>query len=208
MTSILIADQHEVVRCGLLALLAERSDWEVVAEATDGKEAVVQAAKTIPDVAIIDYALPILNGVEVTKLIRQRSPGTAVIIFTMHEHNTIIYDSVQAGALGYVLKSDGQRLLVEAIDTVAQHKPFFTGAASAALLHAFQTKGRYSPLSARERCVLQLTAQGHTSDKMATILDISVKTVETHRAAVRRKLELSTTADLVRYAIRNKIIEA
>ena len=97
---------------------------------------------------------------------------------------------------------------MSAIDTVAQHKPFFTGTASAALLQAFQTKGSDSPLSARERCVLQLTAQGHTSDKIATILDLSVKTVETHRAAVRRKLELSTTADLVRYAIRNKIIEA
>lgn len=208
MTTILIADDHEVVRRGLRALLLERPDWDAVAEVADGRDAVTQAAKTTPDVAIIDYSMPLLNGVEVTKQICQRSPNTAVIIFTVHENISIIYESVQAGALGYVLKSDARRLLVEAVDTVAQHKPFFTGTASAALLQAFQTKGRYSPLSARERCVLQLTAQGHTSDKMATILDISVKTVETHRAAVRRKLELSTTADLVRYAIRNKIIDA
>ncbi len=157
MTSILIADNHEVVRCGLRALLAERPDWEVVAEAADGKEAVAQATKTTPDVAIIDYSLPFLNGVEVTKQIRQHSPDTAVIIFTMHDHNNLIYDSLHAGALGYVLKSDAQRLLMAAIDTVARHKPFFTGRASTTLLHAFhQTKGGDSPLSARERSVLQL----------------------------------------------------
>ena len=126
------------------ALLAERPDWEVVAEAADGKEAVAQATKTKPDVAIIDYSLPFLNGVEVTRQIRQHSPDTAVIIFTMHDNNNIIHASLQAGALGYVLKSDAQRLLVTAIDTVAQHKPFFTGPAAAAL-HAFQTNGQRQP---------------------------------------------------------------
>ena len=100
MTTILIADNHEVVRCGLHALLAERPDWEVVAEAADGKEAVAQATKTTPDVAIIDYSLPFLNGVEVTKQIRQRSPDTAVIIFTMHDNNIIIHDSLSGGCPG------------------------------------------------------------------------------------------------------------
>jgi DNA-binding NarL/FixJ family response regulator len=145
--------------------------------------------------------------VEVTKQIRQHSPDTAVIIFTMHDNN-IIYDSLHAGALGYVLKSDAQRLLMAAIDTVAQHKPFFTGTASTTLLHAFQTKGSDSPLSARERSVLQLVAEGNSNKKIASILNLSAKTVETHRLTVHRKLELRTTADLVRYAIRNKIIEA
>jgi DNA-binding NarL/FixJ family response regulator len=209
MTSILIADNHEVVRLGLQALLAERPDWVVVAEAADGKEAVAQATKTTPDVAIIDYSLPFLNGVEVTKQIRQHSPDTAVIIFTMHDNNIIIHDSLHAGALGYVLKSDARRLLMSAIDTVAQHKPFFTGTASEASLHAFhQTKGSDSPLSARERSVLQLVAEGNSNKKIASILNLSAKTVETHRLTVHRKLELRTTADLVRYAIRNKIIEA
>src|SRR6185436_17126906 len=118
MTTILIADNHEVVRCGLQALLAERPDWEVVAEAADGKEAVAQATNTKPDVAIIDYSLPFLNGVEVTRQIRQHSPDTAVIIFTVHDNNIIMHASLQAGALGYVLKSHAQRLLVTAIDTV------------------------------------------------------------------------------------------
>jgi DNA-binding NarL/FixJ family response regulator len=207
MTGILIADNHEVVRCGLQALLAERPDWEVVAEAADGKEAVAEATKTKPDVAIIDYSLPFLNGVEVTRQIRQCSPDTAVIIFTTHDSNIIIHASLQAGALGYVLKSDAQRLLVTAIDTVAQHKPFFAGPAAAAL-HAFQTTGSDSPLSARERSVVQLIAEGQSNKKIATILGLSVKTVETHRAAAHHKLELRSTAALVRYAIRNHLIEA
>jgi len=207
MTTILLADNHEVVRCGVHALLAERPDWEVVAEAADGKEAVAQAIKTTPDVAIIDYSLPFLNGVEVTKQIRQRSSGTKVIIFTMHDNNIIIRESVWAGALGYVLKSDAQGLLVTAIDTVARHKPFFTGAASAAL-HAFQTKRSNDPLSARERGVVQLIAEGHSNKAIATILGLSSKTVETHRQTVRHKLDLCSTADLVRYAVRNNLIEA
>jgi DNA-binding NarL/FixJ family response regulator len=207
MTTILIADNHEVVRCGVHALLAERPDWEVVAEAADGKEAVAQAIKTTPDVAIIDYSLPFLNGVEVTKQIRQHSPDTAVLIFTMHDCDIIIHDSLRAGALGYVLKSDAQRLLVTAIDSFAQHKPFFTGAASAAL-HAYQTKRSNGPLSARERGVVQLIAEGNSNKKIASILGLSSKTVETHRQAVRHKLDLHATADLVRYAVRNKLIEA
>ena len=207
MTTIFIADNHEVVRRGVHALLAERADWEVVAEAADGKEAVAQVTKTAPDVAIIDYSLPVLNGVEVTRQIRQRSPGTEVVLFTIYDNNDIIHETVRAGALGYVLKSDAQRLLVTAIGTVAQHKPFFTGAASAAL-HAFQTKRSKNPLSARERGVVQLIAEGHSNKKIASILGLSLKTVETHRQNARDKLELNATADLVRYAVRNNIIEA
>ena len=208
MTTILIADDHDVVRFGLRALLSERPGWEVVAEAADGKEAVAQAIKTTPDVAVIDYSLPFLNGVEVTKQIRQHSPNTAVLIFTMHENSNLIHDLLQAGALGYVLKSDIQRLLVSAIDTVAQHKPFFTGTAIEASVHAFRTKGRASPLTARERCVVRLIAEGNTNKKIAAMLGLSVKTVEHHRAAAHQKLKLHSPAELVRYAIRNEIAEA
>ena len=208
MTTILIADDHDVVRFGLRTLLSERPGWEVVAEAADGKEAVAQAIKTTPDVAVIDYSLPFLNGVEVTKQIRQHSPNTAVLIFTMHDNSNLIHDLLQAGALGYVLKSDIQRLLVSAIDTVAQHKPFFTGTAIEASVHAFRTKGRASPLTARERCVVQLIAEGNTNKKIAAMLGLSVKTVEHHRAAAHQKLKLHSPAELVRYAIRNEIAEA
>ena len=208
MTTILIADDHDVVRFGLRALLSERPGWEVVAEAADGKEAVAQAIKTTPDVAVIDYSLPFLNGVEVTKQIRQHSPNTAVLIFTMHDNSNLIHDLLQAGALGYVLKSDIQRLLVSAIDTVAQHKPFFTGTAIEASVHAFRTKGRASPLTARERCVVKLIAEGNTNKEIAAMLGLSLKTVEHHRAAAHQKLKLHSPAELVRYAIRNEIAKA
>jgi DNA-binding NarL/FixJ family response regulator len=207
-TTILIADDHEVVRSGLRGLLSERPGWEVVAEAADGKEAVAMALATSPDVAIVDYSLPLLNGVEVTRQIRQRSPGTEVIIFTMHDNNNLIQDLLQAGALGYLLKSDAKHLLLTAVETVAEHKPFFTGMVSEALLQSFLTKGNDSPLTARERSVVQLIAEGHSNKKIASILNLSVKTVETHRAAAHRKLNLHSTADLVRYAIRNKLVEA
>ena len=208
MPTILIADDHEIVRSGLRALLSERKHWQVVAEAADGKEAVAMALATSPDVAIVDYSLPLLNGVEVTRLIRRRSPGTEVIIFTMHDNYNLIQDLLQAGALGYLLKSDAKHLLLTAVETVAEHKPFFTGMVSEALLQSFLTKGNGSPLTARERSVVQLIAEGYSNKKIASILNLSVKTVETHRAAAHRKLSLRSTADLVRYAIRNHIIEA
>jgi DNA-binding NarL/FixJ family response regulator len=208
MTTILIADDHAVVSSGLRALLSEQPNWQVVAEAADGKEAVAQVLKTAPDVAIIDYSLPRLNGVEVTRQIRQRSPGTEVIIFTIHVNNNLIRDLLKAGALGYLLKSDAKRLLLTAVETVAQHQPFFTAMVSDSLLQFFLTKNNDTPLSARERSIVQLVSEGHTSRKIASILHISVKTVETHRAAAYRKLNLGSTADLVRYAIRNRIIEA
>jgi DNA-binding NarL/FixJ family response regulator len=208
MIKILIADDHEVVRSGLRALLSEQPNWQVVAEAADGKEAVAQALKTAPDVAIVDYSLPLFNGLEVTRQIRQRSPGTEVIIFTMHDNNSLIHDLLRAGALGYLLKSDAKRLLLTAVETVAEHKPFFTGMVSETLRQSFLTKGDDGPLTARERSVLQLIAVGHTSKRIASILNLSIKTVETHRAAAHRKLNINSTAGLVRYAIRNKMIAA
>jgi DNA-binding NarL/FixJ family response regulator len=208
MMRILIADDHEVVRSGLRALLSERKIFEVVAEAADGKEAVAKAIAIAPDVAIVDYSLPFLNGVEVTRQIRKRSPGTEVIIFTMHDNDILIHDLLKAGALGYLLKSDAKSLLLTAVETVAAHKPFFTGMVSEALLQSFLTKGHDSPLSPRERSVVQLIGEGHSNKKIASILNLSVKTVETHRAAAHSKLNIRSTAELVRYAIRNKLIEA
>ena len=208
MTKILIADDHEVVRAGLRALLSEQPNWQVVAEAADGQAAVAQTLQTAPDVAIVDYSLPLLNGVEVTRQIRQRSPDTEVIIFTMHDSNDLIRDLLRAGALGYVLKSEAHRLLLAAVEMVAKHKPFFTGMVSETLRQSFLTKGNDGPLSARERSVLQLIAVGQANKRAASILNLSVKTVESHRAAIHRKLNIHSTAGLVRYAIRNKMIEA
>jgi DNA-binding NarL/FixJ family response regulator len=209
MIKILIADDHEVVRSGLRALLSEQPNWQVVAEAADGKEAVAQALKTAPDVAIVDHSLPLFNGLEVTRQIRQRRPGHWGGHFHhAHDNNSLIHDLLRAGALGYLLKSDAKRLLLTAVETVAEHKPFFTGVVSETLRQSFLTKGDDGPLTARERSVLQLIAVGHTSKRIASILNLSIKTVETHRAAAHRKLNINSTAGLVRYAIRNKMIDA
>jgi len=204
MTTILIADALDVVRSGLRALLDKHEQCQVVAESGDGKEAVAQAIATTPDLAIIDYSLPTLNGVEVTRQIRQLSPGTEVIIVATH-YGHPIHELVKSGALGYLLKSDAERLLLSAVATVAEHRPFFTGVVAATLLQSFLTKRNDSPLTARERSVVRLIAEGHRNKEIASMLNISRKTVETHRAAARRKLNLRSTADLVRYVIRNRL---
>jgi DNA-binding NarL/FixJ family response regulator len=209
-TRILIADDHAVVRSGLRAILEAHADWEVVAEASDGKEAISKAIEAQPDVAIIDYSLPLLNGIEVTRQIRARLPKTEVLIFTLHDNQTLIEDLLKAGARGYLLKSEAKANLIGAIEALAAHKPFFTANVSEALLRSYVegSKRAVSALTDRERTIVQLVAEGHSSKEIAQLLGITRKTVETHRAAVMRKLSLSSLAALVRYAIRNKIAEA
>ena len=210
MTRILIADDHAVVRSGLRAILEAHPNWEVVAEASDGKEAISKAMEAQPDVAVIDYSLPLVNGIEVTRQIRARLPKTEVLIFTMHDNQVLIEELLKAGARGYLLKSDAKANLIRAIEALADHEPFFTANVSATLLRSYVegSKRGFSPLTDRERTVVQLVAEGHSSKEIAQLLGISLKTVETHRAAVMRKLNLSSSAALVRYAIRNKIAEA
>ena len=207
---ILVADDHEVVRCGLRALLEERPHWQIVAEAADGKEAIARALQTRPNIAIVDYSLPLINGIEATRQIRARLAETQVLIFSMHESEALIHDLLEAGARGYVLKSDAKRFLVAAVESLAAGKPYFTGRVSEALLKSFVCREACCPttLTARERGVVQLVAEGHSNKAIAGILNISVKTVEAHRAVTLRKLDLSSTAALTRYAIRNKIVEA
>jgi DNA-binding NarL/FixJ family response regulator len=210
MTRILIADDHEVVRSGLRAILEAHPNWEVVAEAADGKEAVARAIETQPDVAVIDYSLPLANGIEATRKIRVESPRTEVLIFTMHDNKSLIPVLLNAGARGYLLKSDARRHLIGAIESLALHRPFFTAKVSEALLDTLLTKPNRerSVLTPREQRVVQLIAEGHTGKQIARILGISLKTVETHRASVMRKLNLTSAAALVRYAIRNEIVAA
>ena len=210
MTRILIADDHDIVRSGLRTILETHPNWEVVGEAADGKEAISKAIETQPDVAVLDYSLPLANGIEVTREIRARLPRTEILIFTMHDNEMIFQELLKAGARGYLLKSDAKHHLIRAIEALAMHKPFFTGKASELLLHSFRARpGREaSTLTDRERGVVQLIAAGHTNKQVANALGIGLKTVETHRATVMRKLNLSSSANLVRYAIRNKLAEA
>jgi DNA-binding NarL/FixJ family response regulator len=207
---ILIADDHDVVRSGLRPILEGQAHWSVVAEARDGKEAIAKAVETQPDIAVVDYSLPLLNGVEVTRQIRSRLPKTEVLIFTMHDNEALVQELLQAGARGFVLKSDARKYLVDAIEALSVHRPYFTTKVSEAMLQTYVAKSSHiaSPLTNRERTIVQLIAEGHSNKAIASTLNISLKTVETHRASVMRKLSLSSSAALVRYAIRNKIVEA
>ena|SRR6516165_5236374 len=210
MIRILIADDHDVVRSGLRHIVEAQPNWQIVAEAGDGKEAVQKALETKPDVAVIAYSLPLINGVDATRQIRSAEPRTEVLIFTMHENETLVQESLKAGARGYLLKTDAQHQLIGAIEALAAHKPFFTAKVSEALLDSFllsPARGERSALTYRQRGVVQLVAEGYTNKQIAGLLDIGLTTVETHRARVMQKLNLSTTAQLVRYAIRNQIVE-
>jgi DNA-binding NarL/FixJ family response regulator len=209
MTRILIADDHDVVRSGVRTILEAHEGWEVVGEATDGKQTVDQALATRPDIVILDYGLPLVNGVEATRQIKARVPGVEILIFTMHDTDSLVRDVLEAGARGFLLKSDARQFLVSAVESLAAHKPFFTGKVSETLLETYLAKGctHESVLTAREKAVVQLIAEGKTNKQIADILNISTKTVETHRALALRKLNLDTTAALIRYAVRNKLVE-
>ena len=209
MTRILIADDHDVVRSGLSTILGGQPGWEVVAEAEDGRQAVQLAAETKPDVAILDYQLPSMNGVDATREIRAFQPQTEVLIFTMHESEPLVRELLEAGARGYLLKSDARRFLIAAVESLSRHKPFFTGRVSETLLNAYLAQGHVGDgvLTARERRVVQLIAEGHSNKETAQILGLNLKTVESHRSSAMRKVNANSTATLVRYAIRNKLVE-
>jgi len=213
MIRIMLADDYEVVRQGLRKILESREDWEVCGEATDGRAAVDQAIKLKPDVVVIDLLMPELNGLEATRQIRRALPDTEVLIFTVRETVELIREVLAAGARGYILKSESGQRIIEAIETLAQHQPYFTPIVSETLLNAFLANGSkpedsaFSVLTERERAVIQLLAEGKGNKDAASALGISPKTVESHRSAIMRKLGLHSIADIVHYAIRNKLVE-
>lgn len=208
MVRLLIADDHDVVRSGLRSILEERQGWSVVAEAADGKQAIAKSISEKPDIAILDYSLPLINGIEATRQIRMRAPTVEVLIFTMHDNDTLLRDLLRAGARGYLLKSDAERHLFAAVEALNAHKTFFTDKASEALLDTFlRARPKDDVLTHRERGIVQLVAEGLSNKEIASVLNISIKTVETHRAAVMRKLSLTSLAALVRYAVRNRLVE-
>jgi DNA-binding NarL/FixJ family response regulator len=211
MTRILIADDHDVLRTGLRALIETRSGWEVVAEARDGLEALRAAEAAKPDIVVLDYAMPVMNGVEVARQLRARPRRPEILIFTMHDDDAILREAVLAGVRGYLLKSDAQVHLLEAIATLARREAYISGQVSGTLLEAVLKPGKLRdgvPLTTRERTVVQLIAEGRTSREICPILDVGIKTVESHRASAMRKIGAKSTADIVRYAIRHHMVEA
>ncbi len=210
---ILIADDHDIVREGLRRLLQSRPEWEICDEAATGREALEKAVHHRPSVVVLDFSMPELNGLETTRHIRKALPQTEVLILTMHDSEELARQTLAAGARGFLLKSDAKRHLVSAVEALAAHQPFFASSVSAILLDAFlhpetqsaTTAG--SRLTAREREILQLIAEGSSSKEVAAKLGISAKTVDAHRTHLMSKLQVHSVSDLVRYAIRNQIIQ-
>jgi len=210
---VLLADDHGVVRKGLRFVLEREPEMEVAGEAADGREAVRLAEETRPDVVVIDVAMPQLNGIEATAQILKRSPRIGVIILSMHSDETYVVRALAAGARGYLLKDAAEADLVRAVQAVAQGKPFFSPTITKTLLEDYmrylQQRGledSYNLLTEREREVLQLLAEGKSNKEVATLLNLSPYTVETHRTNLMQKLNLHNTAEIVLYAVRKKII--
>jgi DNA-binding NarL/FixJ family response regulator len=215
MVRILIADDHEMLRRGLIQTLERHPNWEICGEASNGREAVELAEKTLPNVALLDLSMPQMNGLEATRAIKKASSNTEIMILTVHETDSLIREVLEAGARGYLLKTDPARQIVAAIEALAEHKPYFTWNVSKTMLDSYLARESgtdrspvLSHLTSRERQVLQLLAEGRSNRAVSALLAISVKTVETHRAAIMKKLGIGSIAELVRYAVRNSVIQA
>ncbi|MDX2149604.1 MAG: response regulator transcription factor [Bryobacteraceae bacterium] len=212
-TTVLVADDHGVVRKGLLFLLATDASIEVVGEACDGRQAVAEAERLNPDIAILDIAMPLLSGIDAAAQITRRNPRTGVIMLSMYSDEEFIIRALSAGAKGYLLKDSADPDLVRAVRTVADGRPFFSPAVAQTLLDDYmrllQQSGlqdSYDLLTDREKEVLQLLAAGKTNKEAAAVLNLGVSTVETHRTNLMQKLNLHNTAEIVLYAVRKRLI--
>src|SRR5580704_10986664 len=210
---ILLADDHTLLRQGLRKILQERPDWEVVAEAGDGREAVRQTLAVQPDIAILDIGMPLLNGIEATRQIVRRLPDIRVLILSMHANEAYIIQALKAGAKGYLLKDSADTDLIRGVAAVASGKSFFSPAVAKVMLDDYvrhlTEKGiadRFDSLSEREREIFQLVAEGHSNKEIAELLSVSPTTIETHRAHILQKLDVHNTAELVLYAVRRGVI--
>jgi DNA-binding NarL/FixJ family response regulator len=213
---LLVADDHEIVRKGLRSLLEAQPGWQVTAEASDGREAVEKAKELKPDVTVLDIGMPSLNGLEAARQMIKNDARAKILILTMHDSDPLIREVLDAGARGYVLKSDAGKDLVTAVNAVRSNKTFFTAKVAQIVLDGYLDKktrkreidphqGRLTP---RQREIVQLLAEGKSSKEVAVALGLSVKTAETHRANIMRRLDCHSVSELVRYAVRNNIIEA
>ena len=211
---ILIADDHDVVRRGMKSLLQSREGWEVCGEAADGNEAVEKAKALVPDVVVLDVTMPKLGGLEAARQIVRALPRIEILILTMHDSEELVREVFEVGARGYVLKTDTGRDLVRAVEAVSEHKPFFTTKIAEIVLGGYlgkrqpdSTQVRPSSLTSRELEVIHLMADGKSNKEVASLLGISAKTAEAHRINIMRKLDVHSVAEVVRYAVRNQLLE-
>jgi DNA-binding NarL/FixJ family response regulator len=212
---ILIADDHELIRKGIASTLEEVQGWSVVAQAENGRQAVDLCQSVHPDIVILDMTMPELNGLEATRQILANRTGERVLILTAHESEQLVREVLNAGAQGYVLKSDAGRALVSAVEALLDGRPFFTSKVARIVLDGFLRSPDGAPgtdpaqtLSPREREIVQLLAEGKSNKEVARALGITVKTAETHRGNIMRKMQFASLSDLIRYAIRNNIVGA
>lgn len=213
---ILVVDDHEIVRKGLRAVLEKQPGWQVVAEAANGREAVNKAIETKPDITILDISMPSLNGLEAVRQIVKKVRRTKILILTVHDSDVMINQVLEAGARGFLLKTDAGRDLVSAVEALRQDKTYFTQKADQMILNRYLDGGAPSTdddgpaqvLTARQREIVQLLAEGKSSKEVAVALGLSVKTAETHRANIMRRINCHSVTELVHYAVRNHIIEA
>ena len=217
---LLVADDHEIMRKGIRSLLEAQPGWQVTAEASDGREAVEKAREMKPDVTVLDISMPSLNGLEAARQMIKNDARAKILILTQHESDPLIREVLDAGARGYVLKSDASRDLITAVNAVRSNKTFFTAKVAQIVLDGYLDKKvkkavpeerkdeARSRLTPRQREIVQLLAEGKSSKEVAVALGLSVKTAETHRANIMRRLDCHSISELVRYAVRNNIIEA
>jgi DNA-binding NarL/FixJ family response regulator len=212
---ILIADDHELIRRGVRTLLEAEPGWKVVAEASDGQEALEKAKETKPEIVVLDIGMPRLSGLEAARRLKRTLPQIKVLMLTMHDSERLAWEVLNAGALGYVTKSDTARDLIIAIEALRRDKTFFTPKVDRIILDSFLDGGsskrakemQGEQLTSRQREIVQLLAEGKTSKEVSALLNLSVKTVETHRANIMRRLSCHSVSDLVRYAVRNNIVQ-
>jgi DNA-binding NarL/FixJ family response regulator len=208
---LMLVDDHEVVRKGIRALVETRPEWTLCAEVGDGMEALKVAKEVQPDLITLDISMPNVSGLDLILQIKRDLPRTEILVLTMHESERIMAQALRAGARGYLLKTESGDRLLEALAALSRHQPYFSSLVSETLLKSYLGAGsaeeEFEPLTSRERQTVKLVAEGNSNKKIAMILNVSIKTVETHRASAMRKIGASSSADLTLYAARNELVQ-
>jgi len=207
---VMLVDDHEVVRAGLRSLIETSPDWTICAEASDGSEALRIAAEARPDTVVMDISMPGVSGIDVIVQLRKLLPKLEVLVLTMHDSERIVAQVLRAGARGYVLKSEGGERLLEALISLSRHEPYFSSTVSETLLKSYlnsESEADSEQLTPRERQIVKLVAEGNSNKRIAMVLSISIKTVETHRSTAMRKVGAKSSADLALYAARNELVQ-